>query len=613
MEHEDINRSARCGSLFACLIVVLYMFYSSLFFFLLNDGILFFLMKVFYYIFELCTFALYSLICRYAKVGLVPSQQPEDKDVSSFKLDSPDRRTRRASKLKSMLENNNFAKVFMLIATMLGTSMVIGDGVFTRCISVLSAVRGLKEAAPSFLTQGRLVWIALAILILLFMFQRFGTEKVGNTFAPVLCTWLIFIAGIDIYNFAKYDPTVIEKFLNSKYIIDSFKRNKKNAWISLGGVVMCIKCSQISMCCVTYPALILAYLGQAAFLRKHVDDVSDTFYKSIPHSLYWPLFAVAELAAIIASQALISGTFAIIQQSLALGCFPQVKIVHTSTKNHGLIYIPEINNLLMFACVIVTLAFRTTEKLNNAYGIAVVFVMTLASCFLVLVMIMIWKTHILLVIIYVLIIGTVELVYLSAVLYKFDQGGYLPLVFSMVLVFIMYVWNYVYRKKYHFELEHKISPLKVKETSLPISKVPVEERFLFRRVKPYDLYVFRCAVRYGYNDVQNEEQPFERLFAERMKEFIRDAYMVSVNAAKNNKLSTEQSNIEMENDCDIQEDATCSFCREQDVMARKGYNNAKRVVIDYAFNFLKRNLRQSSKVFDIPHKRMLKVGMIYEL
>ncbi|XP_006359444.1 potassium transporter 5-like [Solanum tuberosum] len=639
------------------------------------------------------TFALYSLICRYSKVGLIPSQQPEDKDVSTFKLDLPDRRTRRASKLKSKLESSNFAKFFMLIATMLGTSMVIGDGILTPCIAVLSAVGGLKAAAPSVLTEERLIWIAVAILILLFMFQRFGTENVGNTFASVLSLWFIFIAGIGIYNIVKYDPTII-RALNPKYIIDYFKRNKKNAWISLGGVVMSITGGealfadvghfsvlsiQISMCCVTYPALILAYLGQAAFLMKNIDDVADTFYKSIPHSLYWPVFIVAVLAAIIASQALISGTFSIIQQSLALGCFPRVKVVHTSTKHHGQVYIPEINNLLMLSCVIVTLTFRTTEKISNAYGIAVVFVMVLTSCFLVLVMIMIWKTNILFVTIYVLIIGTVELIYLSSVLYKFDQGGYLPLAFSMFLMFIMYVWNYVYRKKYHFELEHKISPLKVKEAvdetnyhrlpglaifyselvhgippifkhyvenvpalhsvlvfvsvkSLPISKVPVEERFLFRRVKPCDLYVFRCVVRYGYNDVLNEEESFERLLAERLKEYIRYDSMLSMNAAKSNRVSTEQSsNMELEIDCDIQEDVTFSrerdievveraysvgvvhFVGEQDVIAGKGSGIAKRVVINYVYNFLKRNLRQSSKVFDIPHKRMLKVGMIYEL
>ncbi|PHT38608.1 Potassium transporter 5 [Capsicum baccatum] len=214
------------------------------------------------------------------------------------------------------------------------------------------------------------------------MFQRFGTEKVGYTFAPILCLWFVMIAGIGIYNFSIYDATII-RALNPVYIVRYFQRDAKAAWISLGGVVMCItgaealfadvghfnvRSVQISMCFVTYPALILAYLGQGAYLTKHPENVSNTFYASLPKSIYWFMFTVAVLAAIIASQALITGTFAIIQQSLALGCFPRVKIVHTSIKHHGQIYIPEINTLLMIACVLTTIGFKNTDKLSNAYG-----------------------------------------------------------------------------------------------------------------------------------------------------------------------------------------------------------------------------------------------------
>ncbi|KAK4357272.1 hypothetical protein RND71_022882 [Anisodus tanguticus] len=635
------------------------------------------------------TFAIYSLICRYAKVGLIPSQEAEDRDVSTFKLELPDNRTRRASKLKSMLENNEFAKFFMLFATML----------------VLSAVGGIKEAAPKAMTEERIVWISVAILVLLFTFQRFGTDKVGYAFAPIICVWFSLNAAIGLYNFVKYDPTVV-KAINPKYIIDYFKRNKKDAWISLGGIVLSItgtealfadvghftvRSVQISMCFVTYPALILTYTGQSSFLRKNTDHVSETFFKSIPHGIYWPMYVMAVFAAIIASQAMISGTFAIIQQSLALGCFPRVKIVHTSTKHHGQVYIPEINYLLMLACVVVTLAFKTTGKIGNAYGIAVVFVMTLTSSFLILVMIMIWKTHILLIIAYALIIGSVELIYLSSVLYKFNQGGYLPLAFAMFLMFIMCVWNYVYRKKYYFELDHKISPEKVKETidetnfhrlpglaifyselvhgippifkhyvanvpclhsvlvfvsfkSLPISKVPVEERFLFRWVQPSDLYVFRCVVRYGYNDVRHEQEDFEKILVERVKEFIREYCLFSI-AIKSHRQSIEKvkelENIgamkavekeeveiikgEKEEDfaslVEKEMEVVDQACRvgvvhlvgEHEVIASIGSGIVKKVIINYAYNFLKRNLRQSNKVFDIPHKRMLKVGMTYEL
>ncbi|KAG6583385.1 Potassium transporter 5, partial [Cucurbita argyrosperma subsp. sororia] len=520
------------------------------------------------------TFALYSLICRYAKLGLIPNAEMEDGEVSNYQLNLPNRRQKRASRIQSALENSHFAKVSLLFATMLGTAMVIGDGVLTPCISVLSAVGGITGATPA-MTE--------VILVFLFMAQRLGTNKVGYTFAPIIFIWFAFIAAIGVYNFFKYDPTVI-KALNPAYIIYYFQRNKKDAWISLGGVVLCItgaealfadvghfsiQSIQLSMSLVTYPALICAYAGQSSFLRKHSDLVSNTFYKSTPESLYWPMFVVAVLASIIASQAMISGTFSIIQQSLSLGCFPRVKVVHTSAKHEGQVYVPEINYLLMLACVCVTLVFKNTTKIGNAYGIAVVFVMTLTSSFLVLIMVMIWKTHILLVITYVVIIGSVELVYLSSVLYKFDQGGYLPLAFAAVLMTIMYVWNSVFRKKYFYELSHKISPEKFNQMvsttsfrrlpgmaffytelvqgippiikhyvehvpalqsvlvfvtikSLPVSKVPAHERFLFRRVEAKKIDVFHCVVRYGYTEVRAEHELFEKILLKRLEEFKSD-------------------------------------------------------------------------------------------
>ncbi|XP_059438723.1 potassium transporter 5-like [Corylus avellana] len=636
------------------------------------------------------TFALYSLICRYAKVGLIPSQQAEDLEVSNFQLELPNSRLKRASRLKSKLESSRFAKFFLLFATMLGTSMVIGDGVLTPCISVLSAVGGIKQATSA-MTDDMIVWISVAILIFLFMIQRFGTDKVGYTFAPIICVWFAFIGGIGLYNFIKFDPSVV-KALNPKYIVQYFQRNKKEAWVSLGGIVLSITGTealfadvghftvlsiQISMCSLTYPALVLSYTGQAAFLRKHMNLVADTFFKSIPSSLYWPVFVIAVLAAIIASQAMISGTFSIIQQSLSLGCFPRVKIVHTSAKYAGQVYIPEINYLLMLACVGVTLGFRSTARIGNAYGIAVVFVMTLTSSFLVLIMIMIWKTHILLIISYVLVIGTVELLYLSSVLYKFDQGGYLPLAFAAALMTIMYVWNDVYRRKYYYELDHKISPDKLKEVvtranfsqipglamfyselvqgippifkhyvenvpalhsvlvfvsikSLPIGKVPVEERFLIRRVEPKELNVFRCVVRYGYMDARTEQEPFEVLLIERLKEFIADDFWFSQRTVNNDENNGENGAVvDGENDEKRRREAVEirdikvveKACRagvvhligENEVVAGKSAGIGKRILIDYAYNFLRRNLRQTEKVFDIPHKRMLKVGMTYEL
>ncbi|XWS46695.1 hypothetical protein CRYUN_Cryun14cG0090100 [Craigia yunnanensis] len=618
------------------------------------------------------TFALYSLICRYAKVSLISNQQPEDSEVSDYKLELPNKRLKLASALKSNLENSQFAKLFLLLITMLGTSMVIGDGVITPSMSVLSAMSGIKEATSA-MTEDRIVWSSIAILVCLFNVQRFGTDKVGYGFAPILCVWFTFIAGIGVYNFIKFDPTVI-KAINPKYIVDFFKRNKCmdlprwgrsfhnrfQKFCSLRSEALfadvghfTVRSIQLSMCTVTYPAVFLAYIGQASFLRKHENFVSDTFYKSIPGPLYWPMFVVAVAAAIIASQAMISGVFSIIQQSLSLRCFPRVKIVHTSAKYEGQVYIPEVNYVLMLACIGVTAGFKTTVKIGNAYGIAVVFVMTLTSSLLVLIMIMIWKTNILLVIAYVLIIGSIELVYLSSVLYKFDQGGYLPLAFAAVLMTVMYVWNNVYRRKYSFELDHKISFERLKEitanknlyripglamfySELVYGIPPIFEHYVPNVPALHSVLVFVTIKSLPINR-RNEQESFESTLVERLKEFIKENIWLSHvpdSNGKTTKRGEESKNGLLINGEDgeneinarqIEEDwqeivereawqaGAVHFIGESEVIASKGAGIGKRILIDYAYNFLKKNLRRTEKVFDIPHSRMLKVGMIYEL
>ncbi|KAL9235782.1 hypothetical protein vseg_010518 [Gypsophila vaccaria] len=649
------------------------------------------------------TFALYSLLCRYSKVGLLPSTQIEDQQVSNYQLKLPSKQLGLSLKVKKFLENSNVSKYILLIVTMLSTSLVIGDGVLTPSISVLSAVSGLKAASESVFTEGRVVWISVAILVLLFSVQRFGTDKVGYSFAPIVSVWFVMNAGIGLYNFIKHDPTVI-KAVNPVHIIEYFTRNGKQAWVSLGGVVLCVtgtealfadvghfsvKSIQVSMSAVVYPALMLTYTGQASYLRMHQDKVTNAFYNSIPDPLYWPMFVIAVLSAIIASQAMISGTFSIIQQSLALGCFPRVSVVHTSDKFEGQVYIPEVNYIIMTASVIVTLAFRTTEKIGNAYGIAVVLAEAITSSFMILVMLVIWKTNIILVIVYVCCIMSIEMVYLTSVLYKFPHGGYFPIAFACFLLGIMYIWNYVYRKKYYYEVENKVSPETLMEItsqsnfcripglaifyselvhgippifehyvgnvpalqsvvvfasikSLPISTVPAEERFLFRRVNPRELYVFRCVVRYGYTDARNEEESFERLLVERLKEFMRDDFWIhNVNKNQieqpvgdaiemaeetnqgdihdnvNEDAITKANEEEMEREIEVVERASrvgiVHLMGETEVISNKGAGLGKKIVIDLAYDFIKKNLRQTDKTLDIPRKRLLKVGMTYEL
>eukprot|EP00253_Pinus_taeda_P023812 PITA_23812 len=330
-----------------------------------------------------------------------------------------------------------------------------------------------------------------------------------------------------------------------------------------------VRSIQIAFSGIVYPALICAYLGQAAYLMKFPEDVAQTFYKSTPNAVYWPMFVVAVIAAVIASQAMISATFSIIKQSMALGCFPRVTVIHTSSKYEGQVYIPEINFILMIACVVVTASFKDTTKIDNAYGIAVVGVMIVTSSLLTLVMLIIWQTHLILVLIFVIVYGAIELVFFSAVLYKFPQGGYLPLAFAAVSLLVMYVWHYVHAKRYAYEfayayeVEQKVTTeymLSLGVTKvpgigllytelaqgvpaifahfvrnlpaihsvlvfvcvkyLPVNTVPEGERFLFRRVGPKEEKMYKCIARYGYRDKRTGNVEFENQLLESLREFI---------------------------------------------------------------------------------------------
>ncbi|XP_065860151.1 potassium transporter 5-like [Euphorbia lathyris] len=610
------------------------------------------------------TFAMYSLICRHAKISLIPNQQAEDRQVSTYKLEGPTQRVQISTAIKSTLEQSYLMKYVILFTTMLAVSMVLGDGILTPCISVLIKIAYIKNsysiAIPG-LSQDVIMWVSVVILIFLFQVQRFGTEKVGYTFAPIIVIWFISIACIGIYNFVKYDPAVI-KAVNPWYIIKYFRTNKKDAWISLGAVVLCltgsealfadlghfnIKSIQLSSCSVLVPSVLLAYIGQCSYLVKNPQDVTAAFYKSIPTPSYWPQFILAILAAIIASQSLISASFSMIQQSVALGCFPRVKIVHTSLQHEGQVYVPEINTLLMIACLGVTLGFKNTLTIGNAYGIAVTLVFVITSAMLVLIMVMIWKTNIFIIVIYVITIGLIELIFLSSTLYKFTDGGYLPLLFAFVLVFIMFIWNYGYRKKYVFELENKISMERLSEIvsddsiiqlkgiglfytqlvqgitpvfnhyiskvpafhsilvfvsikSLPISKVPSEERFLFERVKTGES-IFRCVVRYGYKDSRQDQENFDQMLAEQLKEFIGE------------EGGSKEKEEEMRRIDQAIRENVVYLMGESEVMASKESNFVKVLAIDYMYNWLSRCVRQPDEVFMIPRKHLLKVGMTYDV
>ncbi|KAL9328068.1 hypothetical protein ACSQ67_003071 [Phaseolus vulgaris] len=533
------------------------------------------------------TFALYSLLCRHARVSSLPNCQVADEELSEYKKDSrgaaPDRSF--ALRLKTTFEKHKVLQRVLLILALIGTCMVIGDGILTPAISVFSAVSGLELSMSKETHTYVEVPASCIILIGLFALQHYGTHRVGFLFAPVIIVWLFCISAIGIYNIFHWNPHVY-KALSPHYAIQLLRKTQKGGWMALGGILLCITGSEamfadlghfsqlsikIAFTSVVYPSLILAYMGQAAYLSKHHNIEQDYhfgFYVSVPEKLRWPVLVIAILAAVVGSQAIITGTFSIIKQCSALSCFPRVKVIHTSSKIHGQIYIPEINWLLMILCLAVTICFRDTKRLGNASGLAVITVMLVTTCLMSLVIVLCWHQNVLLALGFVFIFGSIEALFFSASLIKFLQGAWVPIALALVFLTFMYVWHYGTLKKYEYDVQNKVSinwllglgpsigivrvrgvglihtelvsgiPVIFSHfvTNLPafhevlvflcIKHVPVphvrpDERFLVGRVGPKEFRLYRCIVRYGYRDVHKDDVEFENDLLCSIAEFIR--------------------------------------------------------------------------------------------
>ncbi|XP_038891312.1 potassium transporter 2 [Benincasa hispida] len=528
------------------------------------------------------TFALYSLICRHAKVSLLPNRQVADEALSTYLLEHPPEK-KKQSKVKLLLEKHRALHTALLILVLLGTCMVIGDGLLTPAISVFSAVSGLELSMSKAHHQYAVVPITCFILVCLFALQHYGTHRVGFVFAPIVLTWLLCISTLGIYNIIHWNPHVYQA-LSPYYMFKFLEKTRKSGWMSLGGILLCITGSeamfadlghfsytaiQIAFTFLVYPALILAYMGQAAYLSQHHHTTKSIgFYVSVPESVRWPVLTIAILASVVGSQAIISGTFSIINQSQSLGCFPRVKVVHTSDKIHGQIYIPEINWILMILCVAVTIGFRDIKHLGNASGLAVMTVMLVTTCLTSLVIVLCWNKSPLLALSFFIFFGSVELLYFSASLTKFREGAWLPILLALFLMTIMFVWHYATIKKYEFDLHNKVSlewllalgpslgiarvpgiglvftdltsgiPANFSRfvtnlpafhrilvfvciKSVPVPFVPPAERYLVGRVGPATHRSYRCIVRYGYRDVHQDVDSFESELIKKLADFIR--------------------------------------------------------------------------------------------
>uniref|UniRef100_A0A6N2K7F3 Potassium transporter n=1 Tax=Salix viminalis TaxID=40686 RepID=A0A6N2K7F3_SALVM len=542
------------------------------------------------------TFALYSLLCRHAEVRTIPNQHRTDEELTTYSRSTFHEQSF-AAKTKRWLERYAFRRSALLILVLVGTCMLIGDGILTPAISVLSASGGIKVNQPK-LSNDVVIVVAVVILVGLFSMQHYGTDKVSWLFAPIVLLWFLLIGGIGLFNIWKYDTRVLKAF-SPVYIYRYFRRGGRDSWTSLGGIMLSItgtealfadlshfpvSAVQLAFTVLVFPCLLLAYSGQAAYLMQNKEHVFDAFYRSIP----------------------------------------------------------DINWILMILCICVTAGFKNQSQIGNAYGTAVVIVMLVTTLLMILIMLMVWRCHWILVLLFTGLSLVVECTYFSAVLFKIDQGGWVPLVIAAAFLVIMYVWHYGTLKRYEFEMHSKVSMawivglgpslglvrvpgigLVYTELArgvprifshfitnlpaihsvvvfvcvkyLPVYTVPEEERFLVKRIGPKNFHMFRCVARYGYKDLHKKDEDFEKKLFDNLFLFVRlETMMEGCSDSDEYSLYGQQTERSREGLVNDNGNTTSSF-------ADPTISSIDSIV----------QIKENSVIFNVPHESLLNVGQIF--
>jgi len=343
-------------------------------------------------------------------------------------------------------------KRLLVAVGLFGSALLYGDGIITPAISVLGAVEGLSVATPAL--ERWLVPIAFVIILALFAFQRRGTAGVGAVFGPVTAVWFVCIAALGVHGILR-EPGVLQA-LNPWHMVTFFAREGWVAFGVLGAIILVVTGGEalyadmghfgrrpirLAWFTVVLPALVLNYFGQGAILLEDPTAGRNPFYALVPEWALYPMVGVATAAAVVASQALISGAFSLTRQAVQLGYSPRVNIVHTSRTEIGQIYIPSINNALMLACLGLVVSFRTAGRLAGTYGVALSMTMTVTTILLAVVARTRWRWPWWKIAALGIPFLVVDLAFVGANLLKVPHGGWFPLVVAVLVYVIMSTWK----------------------------------------------------------------------------------------------------------------------------------------------------------------------------
>jgi len=333
-----------------------------------------------------------------------------------------------------------------------GAALLYGDGVITPSITVLGAVEGIGVATPAL--SRWVVPVSTVVLLLLFMGQRVGTDRIGKVFGPVMLLWFTSIATLGAVEIAR-EPAILQA-LNPWWAVNFFIHNGRHGFFILGSVVLAVTGAEAlyadmghfgrkpirrAWFLLVFPALLINYVGQGALLLRDPTAAANPFYRLVPDQMLFPMVVLATAAAVIASQALISGAFSLTQQAMQLGYWPRVTVTHTSMEEAGQIYIREINTALLIGCVALVIGFGSSNALAAAYGIAVTGTMVITTLLFTVIARERWGWSRARSATFLVIFLAIDGSFMVANVVKIHSGGWFPLAVAVGLYTIMSTWK----------------------------------------------------------------------------------------------------------------------------------------------------------------------------
>jgi KUP system potassium uptake protein len=342
--------------------------------------------------------------------------------------------------------------VALLLIGVFGASLFYGDSVITPAISVLSAIEGLEVATPAL--QPYVVPLTIVVLVALYAVQRHGTAGIGRWFGPIMLVWFAALAAMGVVNIVKSPGILVA--LNPWHAVRFFIDNRGIAFLALGAIVLAFtgaealyadmghfgrKPIRLAWFAVTFPALALNYLGQGGLLLARPDAIANPFYQQLGSWSVYPLVVLSTIATVIASQATISGTFSMTKEAVALGFLPRMRVVHTSEREIGQIYLPVINWLQLIAVLLAVVGFGSSDNLASAYGIAVTATMLATTILTYFVIRYRWRMNLLLCLGATGFFLAIDAAFFSANVLKVLHGGWFPLTLGVLLFTLMLTWR----------------------------------------------------------------------------------------------------------------------------------------------------------------------------